>query len=73
MHTEDNKAVVRRFFEDVINGSDLDRAGEFVTADYIELRPRSGLTSRRGVPRVLELVTHVGEVTLRPPRVPHAS
>lgn len=36
MHTEDNKAVVRRFFEDVVNGSDLDRAGEFVTADYIE-------------------------------------
>jgi hypothetical protein len=31
MPVEDNKAMVRRFFEEVINGSDLDRAGEFVT------------------------------------------
>jgi predicted ester cyclase len=49
MHTSDNKAVARRFFEDVINGSDLDRAGEFVTADYIEHQHLPGAGGAQGI------------------------
>jgi hypothetical protein len=34
--SEENKAVVRQFFAEVINGGNLDRADEHVTADYVE-------------------------------------
>jgi predicted SnoaL-like aldol condensation-catalyzing enzyme len=36
MSVEDNKTVVRRFFDEVVNGRDLDSASEFVTSDYVE-------------------------------------
>jgi len=36
MSSEDNKAVVQRFFEEVFNQKQLDRAGEFVGPDYLD-------------------------------------
>jgi predicted ester cyclase len=36
MSTEDNKALVRRFFEEVFNERRLDRADEFVAPDYLD-------------------------------------
>jgi steroid delta-isomerase-like uncharacterized protein len=36
MSTEENKAIVRRWFEEVINQQRVDRAGELVTQDYVD-------------------------------------
>jgi steroid delta-isomerase-like uncharacterized protein len=36
MSTEDNKALVRRFFEEVFNEKSLDRADEFVAPGYLD-------------------------------------
>jgi steroid delta-isomerase-like uncharacterized protein len=39
MGTEENKAFVRRFFEEVINGGNLAAAADFVTTDFVEHEP----------------------------------
>jgi len=36
MSTEENKALVRRFFEEVLNEKRLDRADELVAPDYLD-------------------------------------
>jgi steroid delta-isomerase-like uncharacterized protein len=36
MSSEDNKALVQRFFEEVFNEKRLDRADEFVAQDYLD-------------------------------------
>jgi predicted SnoaL-like aldol condensation-catalyzing enzyme len=36
MSTEENKVLVRRFFEEVFNQRRLDRADEFVAPDYLD-------------------------------------
>ncbi len=36
MSSEDNKAFVRRFFEEVFNEKRVDRADEFVAPDYLD-------------------------------------
>jgi SnoaL-like polyketide cyclase len=36
MSTEDNKAIVQRFFEEVFNEKRVDRADEFVAPDYLD-------------------------------------
>ncbi len=36
LSTEENKALVRRFYEEVFNEKRLDRAGEFVAPDYLD-------------------------------------
>jgi predicted ester cyclase len=36
MSSEDNKALVQRFFEEVFNEKRVDRAGEFVAPDYLD-------------------------------------
>jgi len=36
MSSEENKALVRRFYEEVFNQKQLDRAGEFVAPDYLD-------------------------------------
>jgi len=36
MSTEENKAIVRRWFEEVINQQRVDRAGELVTQAYVD-------------------------------------
>jgi steroid delta-isomerase-like uncharacterized protein len=36
MGTEENKAFVRRFFEEVINRGNLAAAADFMTADFVE-------------------------------------
>jgi hypothetical protein len=46
MTSDDNKAAVQRFFDEVINGDGLSRADEFVTANYVEHRePRDAKES----------------------------
>jgi steroid delta-isomerase-like uncharacterized protein len=47
--SEENKIVVRRFFEEVINGGKMDRADEFVTADYAEHQQLPGAEGRQGI------------------------
>lgn len=42
MGVEDNKALVRSLFEEVINPGDLDRAGEFLDAGFVEHVPAPG-------------------------------
>jgi steroid delta-isomerase-like uncharacterized protein len=49
MPAEENKAVVRRFFEDVINRGNLQLAGEFVTAGYIEHQELPGAEGAQGI------------------------
>lgn len=39
MATEENKALVRQLFEEVINPGDLDRAGTLVATDFVEHNP----------------------------------
>jgi predicted ester cyclase len=36
MSTEENKAIIRRWFEEVINEKRLDRADELVAQDYVD-------------------------------------
>jgi len=36
MSTEDNKAIVQRFFEEVFNEKRVDRSNEFVAQDYLD-------------------------------------
>jgi steroid delta-isomerase-like uncharacterized protein len=47
--SDENKAVVRRFFAVVINAGDLARASEFVTADYLEHQRLPGAEGRQGI------------------------
>ncbi|MCA1715365.1 MAG: ester cyclase [Actinobacteria bacterium] len=42
MSVEENKALIRRLFEEVINAGDLDRAGEFLGAGFVEHNPIPG-------------------------------
>lgn len=46
---EENKAVVRWFFAEVINARKTDRAGEFVTSDYVEHQQLPGAQGRQGI------------------------
>jgi steroid delta-isomerase-like uncharacterized protein len=46
---DENKAVVRRFFAEVINAGNTDRAGEFVAADYVEHQQLPGAEGRQGI------------------------
>ncbi len=36
LSSEDNKALVRSFFEEVFNEQRLERVGEFVAPDYLD-------------------------------------
>src|SRR5260221_10253574 len=47
--SEENKAVVRQFFTEVINGGNLDRADGLVTADYVEPQHMPGAEGRQGI------------------------
>jgi steroid delta-isomerase-like uncharacterized protein len=49
MTPDDNKAAVRRFFDDVINAGHLDRADDFVTATYLEHQELPGAEGRQGI------------------------
>lgn len=49
MSAEDNKFLVRRYIEDVINSNDLDRLAEYISPDYIETGDAAG--SVRGLER----------------------
>jgi steroid delta-isomerase-like uncharacterized protein len=49
MTEEENKAIVRRFFEEVINEGNLDRADEFVTDNYVEHQELPGAEGREGI------------------------
>lgn len=42
MSAEENKALVRRLFDEVINAGDLARAGEFVADGFVEHNPTPG-------------------------------
>src|SRR5260370_33895381 len=47
--SEENKAVVRQFFAEVINGGNCARGDELVTADYIEHQRLPGAEGRQGI------------------------
>ncbi|MDQ6910885.1 MAG: ester cyclase [Actinomycetota bacterium] len=47
--SDENKSLVRRFFEEVINAENVDRADEFVTADYAEHQQLPGGEGRQGI------------------------
>ena len=49
MSVEENKATVRRFFDEVINAGNLDQADEFVTSDYVEHQELPGAEGREGI------------------------
>jgi hypothetical protein len=40
--TENNKAVMRKFLEEVINQNRMDRADDLVREDFVELDPLPG-------------------------------
>ncbi len=57
MSTEENKAVVRRFFEDLFNAGKLTSADEIVAADYVNHNPAPGETpGRDGLTQFVTLV-----------------
>ncbi len=35
MSVDENKLLVRRFYEDVVNTDDLDRLADFISPDYV--------------------------------------
>ena len=47
--SDENKEVVRRFFEEVVNAGHLDRADEFVTGNYREHQQLPGAEGRQGI------------------------
>ncbi len=49
MPAEENKAVVRRFFEDVINGGNLQLPEELLTADYVQYQELPGAKGAQGI------------------------
>ena len=49
MTPDDNKATVRRFFDEVINAGHLERADNFVTPDYVEHQQLPGTEGRQGI------------------------
>ena len=46
---DENKDVVRRFFAEVINAPNPDRADAFVTVDYVEHQHLPGTEGRQGI------------------------
>lgn len=52
MSTDENKLLVRRYIEEIINSNDMDRLGEFIGPDYIETGDPS--QAMRGLPRAKE-------------------
>ncbi len=62
--TEENKAVVRRFFAEVINVGNTDRADEFFTTDYVEHQQLPGAAGRHSGS------CSAGLFSARPPLVP---
>ena len=40
--TENNKAVIRKFLDEVINQNRMDRADDLVVEDFLELDPLPG-------------------------------
>jgi steroid delta-isomerase-like uncharacterized protein len=54
MSTNDNKSVIRRFIEDVINQGRLERADDIVIEDFVELDPLPGQSQgREGLKEVI--------------------
>jgi len=47
--SEENKAVVREFFEEVGNAGNLDRADELVSPGYVEHQELPGGEGRQGI------------------------
>jgi steroid delta-isomerase-like uncharacterized protein len=55
--TENNKAVVSRFVEEVINQNRMDRADDLVVEDFVELDPLPGQRQgREGLKEVLGMM-----------------
>jgi predicted SnoaL-like aldol condensation-catalyzing enzyme len=55
--TEENKAVVRRYYEDVLNAGDLDSLDELALANYQEHDPLPGQTTgREGLRQRVEML-----------------
>jgi steroid delta-isomerase-like uncharacterized protein len=55
--TEDNKAVVSRFVEEVINQNRIDRADDLVVEDFVELDPLpSQRQGREGLKEVVGMI-----------------
>ena len=52
MSLEENKLLVRRYIEEVVNPNDLDRLGDFIGPDYVETGDSSDLP--RGPQRARE-------------------
>jgi steroid delta-isomerase-like uncharacterized protein len=52
--TENNKAVIRRFIDEVLNQNRMDRADDLVVEDFVELDPFPGQRAgREGLKEVL--------------------
>jgi predicted ester cyclase len=55
--TENNKAVIRKFLDEVINQNHMDRATDLVAEDFVELDPLSGQRQgREGLKEVLAMM-----------------
>src|SRR5271156_254580 len=55
--TENNKAVITEFIEEVINQNRMDRANDLVVADFVELDPLLGQRQgREGLKEVLRMM-----------------
>jgi steroid delta-isomerase-like uncharacterized protein len=53
--TENNKAIIRKFLEEVINQNRMDRATDLVAEDFVELDPLPG--QRQGREGLKEILT----------------
>src|SRR5579859_6560962 len=56
-NTENNKAVIRKFLEEVINQNRMERATDLVVEDFVELDPLPGQRQgREGLKEVLGMM-----------------
>jgi steroid delta-isomerase-like uncharacterized protein len=56
MSTEENRKLMRRFYEEVMNRGNLDFIDEFCSPDYVEHSPESPTPDRNGLKQELAMV-----------------
>jgi steroid delta-isomerase-like uncharacterized protein len=63
--SEDNKALARRFYDEVVNGRNLDAIDEMVADDFVEYEALPGMPTDKEAPRQFFGMLHAAVPDLR--------